>query len=202
MRASGSIAHRSASLTVAETPICAHWRQAKSRSPWLRLSLISEICIVYPQDAQSIRQDRSVSRRRVLRYRPAGRRGEFTRSRAQRAEIGLVTPSALVNHGKELEVDLVEPAGEVDDEGSPVGPGHRPAHESLGQPPFEQIRRACVQPVLGQPEVCCDCGTGGQEGLRQRFGRAQFAILGYGEEIHVSGRTPDEAEGGQRGTTD
>jgi hypothetical protein len=36
----------------------------------------------------------------------------------------------------------------------------------------------------------------------QRFGEAQFAILGYREEIHVSGRAPDEAESSQRGTTD
>jgi hypothetical protein len=38
--------------------------------------------------------------------------------------------------------------------------------------------------------------------LRQRFGEAQFAILGYREEIYVPGRAPDKAEGGQRGTTD
>ena len=31
-----------------------------------------------------------------------------------------MTPSALVNHGKELEVNLVEPPGEVDHEGRPV----------------------------------------------------------------------------------
>jgi hypothetical protein len=30
----------------------------------------------------------------------------------------------------------------------------------------------------------------------------QFTVLGYREEIYVSGRAPDEAEGGQRGTTD
>ena len=34
------------------------------------------------------------------------------------------------------------------------------------------------------------------------FGEAQFAILGYREEVHVPGRAPDEAECGQRGTTD
>jgi hypothetical protein len=28
-----------------------------------------------------------------------------------------MTPSALVNHGKELEVNLVEPTGEADHEG-------------------------------------------------------------------------------------
>ena len=38
--------------------------------------------------------------------------------------------------------------------------------------------------------------------MRQRFGEAQFAILGYREEIYVPGRAPDKAEGGQRGTTD
>jgi hypothetical protein len=30
-----------------------------------------------------------------------------------------MSPSALVDHGKELEVNLVEPAGEVDHEGRP-----------------------------------------------------------------------------------
>ena len=113
-----------------------------------------------------------------------------------------MTPSALVNHGEELEVNLVKPAGEVDDEGRPVGPGHDPAHECLGQPPFEQVRGPRVQPVLGQSEVCCDSRPCGQEGLRQRLSEAQFAILGYREEIHVPGRAPDEAEGSQRGTTD
>jgi hypothetical protein len=38
--------------------------------------------------------------------------------------------------------------------------------------------------------------------LWQRFGTAQFAVFGYREEIYISGRAPDEAEGGQRGTTD
>jgi hypothetical protein len=59
-----------------------------------------------------------------------------------------------------------------------------------------------VQPVLGQSEVCCDSRPCSQEGWWQRFGEAQLAIFGYREEIYVSGRTPDEAEGGQRGTTD
>lgn len=31
-------------------------------------------------------------------------------------------PSALVNHGKELEVNLVEPAGKVNDEGRMTRP--------------------------------------------------------------------------------
>jgi hypothetical protein len=31
------------------------------------------------------------------------------------------------------------------------------------------------------------------EGLWQGFGEAQFSILGYREEIYVSGRAPDEA---------
>jgi hypothetical protein len=38
--------------------------------------------------------------------------------------------------------------------------------------------------------------------LALRFGEAQFAILGYREEIHVPGRALDEAEGGQRGAAD
>jgi len=109
-----------------------------------------------------------------------------------------MSPSALVNHGKELEVNLVEPAGKVNDEGRPVVPGYHPAHESLGQPPFEQVRWSWVQPVLGQSEVRCDIRPCGQEGLRQRFSEAQFAILGYREEIYVPGRAPDKAEGGTR----
>ena len=113
-----------------------------------------------------------------------------------------MAPSALVNHCKELEVNLVESAGEADDEGRPVGPGHHPAHEGLGQPPFEQVRWPRVQPVLGQSEVCCDSGPCGQQGWRQGLGEAQFAILGYREDVHVPGRAPDEAECGQRGTTD
>jgi hypothetical protein len=113
-----------------------------------------------------------------------------------------MTPTALVNHGKELEVDLIEAAGEVNNEGRPVGPGHHPAHEALGQPPFQQVRRSCVQPVLGQSEVRRNSRSCGQEWLRQRVGEVQFAVVGYREEIHVPGRAPDEAKCGQRGTAD
>ena len=82
-------------------------------------------------------------------------------------------------------MNLVEPARKVNHEGRPVVPGYHAAHESLGQPPFEQVRWPRVQPVLGQSEVRCDSRACGQEGLRQRFGEAQFAILGYREEIYV-----------------
>jgi len=113
-----------------------------------------------------------------------------------------MTPSALINHGKELEANLVEPAGEVDHEGRPVRPGHHPAHESLRQTPFEQIRRPRVQPVLVQSEVCRDSGPCGHHGWRQGFGEAQFAILSNREEVYVPRRAPDEAECRQRRTTD
>jgi len=49
--------------------------------------------------------------------------------------------TALINRGEELEVNLVEPTGEVDNERRPVGPAHLPAHEALRQPPPEQIRQ-------------------------------------------------------------
>jgi hypothetical protein len=90
-----------------------------------------------------------------------------------------MAPSALINHGKELEVNLVEPAGKVHDEGRPVGPGHHPAHEGLRQPPLQQVRWPRVQPVLGQPEVRSDSCPCSQERLRQRLGEAQLAVLGY-----------------------
>ena len=64
-----------------------------------------------------------------------------------------MTSSALINQGKELEVNLVESASEVDDEGYPVGPGYYPTHEGVRQPPSEQVRWPCVRPVLGQPEI-------------------------------------------------
>jgi hypothetical protein len=38
--------------------------------------------------------------------------------------------------------------------------------------------------------------------LRERFRQAKFAVLGYREEVYVSGRTLNEAQGGQGGTTD
>ena len=63
-----------------------------------------------------------------------------------------MTSSALINQGKELEVNLVESASEVDDEGYPVGPGYYPTHEGVRQP---QVSRS-VGPAsagLGQPEV-------------------------------------------------
>jgi hypothetical protein len=113
-----------------------------------------------------------------------------------------MTPSALVNHGEEFEVNLVVPTGEMYDEGSPVGPGHHTAHESLGQPPFEHFRWPRVQPVLGKSKVCCDSSPCGQEDSWQRFGKPQFAVLGYREEVYISGRALDESEGSQCRTTD
>lgn len=103
---------------------------------------------------------------------------------------------------KSLKVNLVEAAGEVNDEGRPVGPGHHAAHETFGQPPVQQVRRSCVQPVLVQSEVRCDRSPCGQEWLRQWLGEAQFAVVGYREEIHIPGRTPDQAECRQSGTAD
>jgi hypothetical protein len=111
----------------------------------------------------------------------------------------MTTPS-LVNHGVQLEVNLVEAASEVDDQGFPIGPGHDAAHEGLRQPPSEQIRWPCVQPVLIQAEVRSDSRSCGQERFWQRLGRAQFAVDGDRQEIHVPGRTLDETKGGQRGT--
>jgi hypothetical protein len=63
---------------------------------------------------QSTLQDRSVPRRRIMRYRPSRGRDKFTPGGAERPEIRLMTTPALVNHGKELEVNLVEAASEVD----------------------------------------------------------------------------------------
>ena len=99
-------------------------------------------------------------------------------------------------------MNLVEAAGKVNDERRPVGPGHHPAHEALRQSPFQQVRWPRVQPVLSQPEVRCDSRPCSQEYLRQRLGEAQFAVVGYRDDIHISGRAPDEAEGGQRRTAD
>jgi hypothetical protein len=113
-----------------------------------------------------------------------------------------MTTAALVNHGKKLEVYLVEPTSEVNDQGTPVGSGHDAAHECLGQPPFEQMCWPRVQPVLGEAEVRCHSRSCGQERFWQRFSEAQFAVVGYREEVHVPGRTFDEAKCGQGRTTD
>jgi hypothetical protein len=63
-----------------------------------------------------------------------------------------------------------------------------------------------VGPAFSQssasPKSAATIARAAQEGPRQRFGEAQFAILGYREKIYVSGRASDEAEGGQRGTPD
>jgi hypothetical protein len=39
-------------------------------------------------------------------------------------------------------------------------------------------------------------------GSWQRFGKPQFAVLGYRKEIYISGRALDESEGSQCRTTD
>ena len=71
-----------------------------------------------------------------------------------------------------------------------------------GSPHFSKSVGPRVQPVLGQPEVRSDSRPCGQERLRQRLGEAQFAVVGYREQVHVPGRAPDEAQSGQRGTAD
>jgi hypothetical protein len=70
-------------------------------------------------------------------------------------EIRLVATARLINHGEELEVDLVYPSGEVHGKRPTVAPRHHPGHEFGWQAPSQQIGRAGVQPVPVEIEVSC-----------------------------------------------
>ena len=155
MRASGSIAQSSKPATFAETPTWAHWRHANSRNPCRALSLSSEISIFDTQSAKSFPEHHAVTRRWILSQRPACRRGKFRRARMKSPEIRLVATVRLINHGEELEVDLVYASGEVHGKRPTVAPRHYPGHEFGWQAPPQQIGRAGVQPVPVEIEVSC-----------------------------------------------
>ena len=56
----------------------------------------------------------------------------------------MTTPS-LVNHGVQLEVNLVEAASEVDDQGFPIEPGHDPPDAGSGiRISARQVRRQAL----------------------------------------------------------
>jgi len=83
------------------------------------------------------------------------RRDEFLRAWIKRTQIRLVSPSGLIDHREELEVDLVQPPGEVNGKGLTVASRHNPSHETIWETPFQKVCRTAVQPVFVQIEVAC-----------------------------------------------
>ena len=53
----------------------------------------------------------------------------------KRSEVRFVAPSSLINHRIELEVDLVQPPGEVNSKGLAVASRHNPGKKSAWQTP-------------------------------------------------------------------
>jgi len=111
--ASGSIAQGSEPVIFAESPSCAHWRQANSRNPRRALSLRSESSIFDAQGTQGLFKHRPVARRWVMGHGPMRGFHEFLPAWMKRPEIRLVPPSSLIDHRVELEVDLVQAPGKV-----------------------------------------------------------------------------------------
>src|SRR5260370_437082 len=124
--ASGSMAQRSKPTAFAETPICAHWRQANSRSACRVLSLSSEISIFDSEGAESIHEHHPVTRRWVLGYRPTRRGDEFVVTWMKCPEICFVAAAGLVDRGKELEMNLIHAPGDMDSESLAVVSRHHP----------------------------------------------------------------------------
>src|ERR1700683_2395513 len=136
IRASGSIAQRSNPAILAETPICAHWRQANSRNPCRTLSLSSESSIFDPQGIDSFLYHHPVPPRRILGHRPVRRRNELLRGWMRPSQIRLVAPAGLIDHCEELKVDLVQPSGEVNSKGLAIAPHHHASHEAIRETPL------------------------------------------------------------------
>jgi hypothetical protein len=105
-----------------------------------------------------------------------------------------MSPAPLVDHGEELEVNLIEAPCEMDDERRTVIARDHPGHEAIRQTPLDQFRRSAVQPVFIKVEVSRNERPGGHELARERLRKTQLALVRDGKEIHVPCRTPDEAK--------
>src|SRR3970040_686953 len=114
MSASGSCAQSSRRPVAAGIPICDHWLHAKSSSAAPRRSLRAEICISHSEVRKRLGQLLPEALRGVVRPGPARRLEELAGSRAHCPQVALVLSSSLVDERIQLEVDLVEPACEVD----------------------------------------------------------------------------------------
>ncbi len=96
-----------------------------------------------------------------MRPGPARRLEELARGRSQRPEILLVLARPLVYECVQLEMDLVEPAREVDREDVAVAPALEPIDEAGGQ---SEVQERCgVEPVRGQRDVALSIRGRGSE---------------------------------------
>jgi hypothetical protein len=105
-----------------------------------------------------------------------------------------MTPTSLVNHGEELEVDLINAPGEIDDQRRTILASDHPGHEAMRQTPLDQVGRSGVQPVLVEVEISRNGCSSGQERVREGPRKAKFPLDGDGREIHVPGGTTDKTE--------
>jgi hypothetical protein len=107
--------------------------------------------------------------------------------------------ASLVNHGEDLEVDLVDTPGEMGIQRRTVLASDQPGHEAIRQTPLDQICRPGVQPVLVEAEVSRNRRPRGQERVWERLRKIELPLVGDSEDIHVSGSTPHKAERRERG---
>ena len=113
-----------------------------------------------------------------------------------------MTPTALVNHGEQLEVDLIDPPGEMDYQRLAIRTSDDPGHKPMRQTPLDQVRWPGVQPVLVEIEVSRNGGSCRQEHTRERLRKTEFSVDSDGEQIYVSSGTPDKPERCQRRAAD
>src|SRR4051812_14826171 len=130
-------------------PSCAHWSQRNALTCPSTCALSSEICTVDSEVGEHALERFAVSRRGVVRPRPARGLGELVGGWLQGVEVGKVLARALVHDRVELEVDLVDARGEVDRQRGAV---------AAGQPPRPRTPPPAPPPGGGRPRGGAVCG--------------------------------------------
>lgn len=101
---------------------------------------------------------------------------------------------ARVRKRVELEVDLVEPARQVDGERRADLQRRQAPDEALGQPPTEEVPRACVEPAGIDSEVGGDRVARVGEIRGKRLRRREPPTFEQRDDVDVARRPVDEPE--------
>src|SRR6266508_671305 len=135
---SGSAAHGLSRRGVAKTPICAPSSQANSTRRAVTFSLSLAIRILDSEILENSEQLLAESVRRVVRDRPPGCLEKLIPSGRERLEVGVVLAGPLIDERVELEVDLVEPARQVNGERGAVTATLKSCNKPLRESEIQQ----------------------------------------------------------------
>jgi hypothetical protein len=120
----------------------------------------------------------------------------------ERSQVGFVLPGSLVDHGVELEVDLIEAAREMDGERLSMVTTLESVDKAVGEPEVEQVGRGRVEPILGQVEVARDLVTRFDQRSGQRPWLRERPTGKERDNVDVAGGPADQPEGEQPGAAD